>query len=163
MPAPPRPPLAPRLLLAAAGLLLAAAPAAAAPPVAVVSQVDEAVTNPFEWAAPFSLWRWALFGLGVAAAWFAAFNVLMLSALALDNPKPPRPKEAFARAAGWFALLAAAAFVVAFAVLANDLYRRPWVRWFPSPLTPLNHHILWVAVLALGVVLMLAARFVFRR
>lgn len=161
MPAPPMPRHS--WLFAGIAVLLVAAPAAAAPPLAVLSRVDEAATNPFEWTTPFSLWRWVLFGLGVAVSWFVAFNVLMLSALALENPRPPRPKEAFARAAGWFVLFTAVSLVAAFAVASNDLYRKPWVKWFPSPLTPLNHHILWIAALVLGVVLMFLVRSIFRR
>jgi hypothetical protein len=130
---------------------------------AVFSQVEEANTNLFEWPAPFSLWRWVIFAAAVALSWFTAFNVLMLSWLALDNKNPPRPRDAFARAAGWFVLFVAVSFVLVFAVAANDLYRKPWVKWFPSPLTPINYHILWIGVLILGVVLKFLVRYGFRR
>ncbi|MCE9564367.1 MAG: hypothetical protein K8U57_20210 [Planctomycetes bacterium] len=144
-------------------LILTASTATAAPLFGVFSQVDEANTNLFEWSAPFSLWRWVVFVVGVMLSWFTAFNVLMLSSLALDNPKPPRPREALGRALGWFILFTSLSFVTVFAVVANDLYRKPWVKWFPSVLMPLNYHILWIGALILGLVLMFVFRYLFRR
>lgn len=149
--------------LACVALLLAATPAAASPPLGVFSKVEESNGNLFEWSAPFSLFRWAILAALLVVSWFTAFNVLMLSWLAVENRNPPRPKDAFARAAGWFVLFAAVSFDLVFAVVANDLYRKPWVKWFPSPLTPLNYHILWIGVLALGIVLKFVVRFGLRR
>ncbi len=135
----------------------------AAPSAAYAGTVDDTVFDPLSWQCAWSAWRWLLLAAAAAAAWLFAFHWWFPTRLAVrPGRSQPWPMDTFGGAAAGWVLAVAVGFVVLFAGASDELTRKP-LQVLPGGNSFVNRNALWVVVLAAGVMLAAATRYlVFR-